>query len=42
MRVVRASAVPGVSYIVPGDDLNETAGLYVADFNEPAVEEEDV
>jgi len=42
LRVARASAVPDASYIVSGDDLDEAAGLHVADFNESAVEEEDV
>ena len=40
--VVRASIVSVASYVGSRDDLNETAGLYIAGFNEPAVEEEDV
>lgn len=39
---VRASAIPGASYVVPTDDLDQTAGLYVTDFDEPTIEEEDV
>jgi hypothetical protein len=42
LRVVRASAVPDASHVVSGDYLDEATGLYVADFDESAVEEEDV
>jgi len=42
LRMVRASAVPDASHFVSGDDLNEAAGLYVTDFDESAVEEENV
>ena len=42
MRVIRASTIPDTSYVVSGDDLDEAARLYVADFNESAVEEKDV
>ena len=42
LRVVRASTVPDASYVVSGDDLDEAAGLYVADFNKLVVGEEDV
>ena len=42
MRVIRASAVPDASHFVPGDDLDEAAGFYVANLNEPAIEEENV
>ena len=40
--MVRASAVPDASHVVPGDDLDKTAGLNVADFDESTVEEQDV
>ena len=42
LRLVRASAVPDASHIVPGDHLDKATGLYVANLNESAVEEEDV
>jgi len=42
LRVIRASAVPDASHVVSGDDLDEAAGLYVANLDESAVEEEDV
>jgi len=42
LRVIRASPVPGASHVISGDGLHEAAGLYVADLNESAVEEEDV
>ena len=40
--MIRTSPVPDASYVVSRNDLDEAAGLYVADFNESAVEEEDV
>jgi len=42
LGMVCASAIPYTSYVVSGDDLDEAAGLYVTDFNESGVEEEDV
>jgi hypothetical protein len=42
LSVVRASAVPGTSHVVSGDDLDEAASLYVPDLDKSAVEEEDV
>lgn len=42
MSTIRASAVPDASHVVPGDDLDETTGLYVSDLDESAVEEKDV
>ena len=42
LRVIHASAVPGALHAVPGDDLDEAARPYVADFDELAVEEENV
>jgi hypothetical protein len=42
LRLVRASAVPDASHLIPGDHLDQSAGLYVANFNESAIEEQDV
>ena len=42
LRLTRASSVPDASHIVPGNNLNEAAGLYVANLNESAIEQEDV
>jgi hypothetical protein len=42
LRRVRASAVPGTSHVVSGDDLDEAASLYVPDLDKSAVEEEDI
>ena len=38
LRMIRASAIPDASHVVSRNDLNEAAGLYVADFDESAVE----
>jgi len=40
--MVCASAIPDTLYVISGDDLDEVAGLYVTDFNESGVKEEDV
>ena len=40
--MTRASAIPDASHVVSGDDLDEAASLYVADFDELTVEKEDV
>ena len=42
LRLNRASAVPGAPNVVPRNDLDEAAGLDVANFNESTVKEEDI
>lgn len=42
LRVVCAPTIPDAPYVIPGDDLDESASLHVTDFYESAVEEEDI